>query len=215
MMNNYAKNAAIGEFLKDELMDAGFGGSDIQKTPVGLKITVFVTRPGLVIGRRGMGIRGLTERLEAKFAIQNPQIAVLEVETPELNPLIMCNRIASTVARGTAFRRVALWSLNSIMEAGALGTEIVVSGKLRSDRSHMEKYIAGVVPKSGEMADKIVREGISHARLKMGLFGIRIKIAIKEEVTPEFKILDESENATQDKSNDSEGGSETGSTESE
>ena len=152
MHRNYAE---LDEYLEAQLKEAGYAGVDIQRNPVGTRITVFVTRPGLAIGRRGTGIKELTERVAQKFNLPNPQIAVSEVERPELNPRIMAQRTAQIVARGTAFRRAANWTMTTIMEAGAMGCEIGVAGKLRSDRAHKEKYRMGVVPKSGETADEI------------------------------------------------------------
>ncbi len=192
VMKNFARNAELDEFLEKQLKDAGFGGADILKTPVGTRISVFVTRPGLVIGRRGVGIRDLTERLEKLFGLPNPQISVLEVEVPELNPRIMCNRIAQMVTRGTAFRRASLWTMNSIMEAGAAGVEIRVNGKIRSERARHEKYKEGVVPKSGDTASKIVQEATTDVLLKLGLCGIKIKIALRDSIPPEIEILPES-----------------------
>ena len=69
IMKNYAKNAELDEFLQKELADAGYGGVDVLKTPIGTRVTVFVTRPGLVIGRRGMGIKDLTTTIEKKFGL--------------------------------------------------------------------------------------------------------------------------------------------------
>jgi small subunit ribosomal protein S3 len=191
VMKSYVRNAEIDEFLQQELRDAGYGTSDILKTPIGTRITVYVTRPGLVIGRRGLGIKELTEKIEKKFNLPNPQISVTEVEIPELEPRIMCNRIAQMVTKGTAFRRAALWALNSIMAAGASGAEIKIAGKLRSERANYEKYRAGFLPKSGDPAEKMVREATTHVLLKMGLYGIKVKIAIKDLVPPEFELKEE------------------------
>lgn len=196
VMNKFSRNADIDEFLEKSLTEAGYGGVDIATSPVGTRITLFVQRPGLVIGRRGMGIRDLTEKLEKKFNLPNPQISVVEEEVPELNPRIMCSRIAQTVIRGTAFRRAALWAMNSMMNSGALGVEIVISGKLRSERAHFEKYVAGVVPKSGETADKMVRRATTDVLLKMGLYGVKVSIAIKNAIPPEFELKDIVEQST-------------------
>jgi len=188
LKNNY-RNTELDEFLKEELKDAGFGGADIQKSPLGTRLTLYVTRPGLVIGRKGSGIRDLTSKLEVKFGLTNPQISVVEVEVPELNPKIMCNRLAQLIERGTAFRRAALWTVNTIKNAGALGVEVTISGKLRSERAHFEKHSSGIIPKSGNMADRVVREGITHVLTKMGIMGIRLKIAIKNASPPEFELI--------------------------
>ncbi len=187
--SNY-RNMELNEFLAQSLKDAGYGGVEVQKTPLGAKITLFVTRPGLVIGRKGSGIKDLMVKLEQKFGLQNPQISVLEVTSPELNPNIMCNRIAQLIERGTAFRRASMWALNTIMNAGALGVEVTISGKLRTERAHFEKHTVGVVPKSGDMAGHIVRAGITHVLTKMGLMGIQLRIASKELLAQEFELKD-------------------------
>jgi small subunit ribosomal protein S3 len=189
VVNNNYRNMELDEFLKEELKDAGYGGVDIQKSPLGTRLTLYVTRPGLVIGRKGSGIKDLTSKLEIKYGLTNPQISVVELEIPELNPKIMCNRIAQLIERGTAFRRAALWTVNTIKNAGALGVEVTISGKLRSERAHFEKHSAGVIPKSGNMADRVVKEGITHVLTKMGIMGIRLKIAIKGAVPPEFELV--------------------------
>ena len=139
MSSNY-KNMELDEYLKETLRETGYGGVDIQKTPIGTRITLYVTRPGLVIGRKGSGIKDLTSKLEQKFGLNNPQISVMEIEVPELNPQIMANRIAQLVERGTAFRRASMWTMNTVMGAGAMGVEISIAGKLRSERAHFEKH---------------------------------------------------------------------------
>lgn len=190
VMKNNFRNLELDEFLSETLRDAGYGRVDVQKTPIGTRITLSVTRPGLVIGRKGSGIKDLTSKLEQKFGLSNPQISVIELEVPELNPKIMCNRIAQLIERGTAFRRAAIWTNNTIMNAGALGVEITVAGKLRSERAHFEKHATGLVPKSGDIANKVVRYGVTHVLTKMGLMGIQLKIAIKNEMPKEFEMID-------------------------
>jgi small subunit ribosomal protein S3 len=197
LLSMHRTYADLDEYLEAQLKEAGYAGVDIQRNPVGTRITVFVTRPGLAIGRRGTGIKELTERVAQKFNLPNPQIAVSEVERPELNPRIMAQRTAQIVARGTAFRRAANWTMTTIMEAGAMGCEIGVAGKLRSDRAHKEKYRMGVVPKSGETADEIVRSATTDVLLKLGLFGIKVKIAIPDAIPPpiEFSEVTEAQQA--------------------
>jgi len=193
LLSMHRTYADLDEYLEAQLKEAGYAGVDVQRNPVGTRITVFVTRPGLAIGRRGTGIKELTERVAQKFNLPNPQIAVSEVDRPELNPRIMAQRTAQIVARGTAFRRAANWTMTTIMEAGAMGCEIGVAGKLRSDRAHKEKYRMGVVPKSGETADEIVRSATTDVLLKLGLFGIKVKIAIADAIPPpiEFTVVNE------------------------
>jgi small subunit ribosomal protein S3 len=188
VMKNNFRNMELNEYLSSSLTEAGYGGAEVQKTPIGTKITLFVIRPGLVIGRKGSGIRDLTTRLEQQFNLENAQVSVTEVTKPELNPHIMANRIAQLIERGTAFRRASLWTINTIMGAGALGVEITVSGKLRGERAHFEKHTAGIIPKSGKFAEEVVRSSTNSLLTKMGLVGIKLKISIKEEVHRDFDL---------------------------
>jgi small subunit ribosomal protein S3 len=197
VMKNNFRNMELNEFLSSTLTDAGYGGAEVQKTPIGTKITLFVIRPGLVIGRKGSGIRDLTSRLEQQFDLENAQVSVTEVTKPELNPNIMANRIAQLIERGTAFRRASLWTINTIMGAGALGVEITVSGKLRGERAHFEKHTAGIIPKSGKVAEEVVRNATRSMLTKMGLVGIKLKISIKEEVHRDFDLQAEDQPKTE------------------
>ena len=193
VMKNNFRNMELNEYLSSSLTEAGYGGAEVQKTPIGTKITLFVIRPGLVIGRKGSGIRDLTARLEQQFNLENAQVSVTEVTKPELNPNIMANRIAQLIERGTAFRRASLWTINTIMGAGALGVEITISGKLRGERAHFEKHTAGIIPKSGKFAEEVVRNSTNSMLTKMGLVGIKLKISIKEQVHRDFDLEPEAQ----------------------
>ncbi len=178
----------LKDYLREAIKDAGFSHAEISKTPTGTRVALHVTRPGIVIGRKGSGIRELTEKLASEFGLKNPQISVNEIEKPDLSPSVMCNRMASHLERGTAFRRATMWTIKQIMEGGAMGVQITISGKLRGDRSAFEKHTAGVLPRAGHHAEVIVDEDIAHVNTKMGLIGIRIRIAIKEKLVPEFEF---------------------------
>ena len=180
----------LNEFLRKEIKDAGFSKVDITKTPTGTRVTLYVTRPGIVIGKKGFGIKALTQKLETDYGLKNPQVAVEEITKPELSPSVMCNRMGSHIERGTAFRRATMWTLQQIMDGGAMGVQITVSGKLRGDRSAFEKHTAGILPRSGYHAETIVEEDIAHVQTPMGLIGIRIRIAQKDKVIPEFEMKD-------------------------
>ena len=183
----------LKDYLRKQIKDAGFSHAEISKTPTGTRVALHVTRPGIVIGRKGSGIRELTERLEKDFGLKNPQISVNEIEKPDLSPSVMCNRMASHLERGTAFRRATMWTMKQIMESGAMGVQITISGKLRGDRSAFEKHVAGILPRAGHHAEVIVDEDIAHVKTAMGLIGIRIRIANKEKLIPEFELIKEKE----------------------
>lgn len=178
----------LKDYLRVAIKDAGFSHAEISKTPMGTRVVLHVTRPGIVIGRKGSGIRELTEKLATDFKLKNPQISVEEIAKPELSPSVMCNRMASHLERGTAFRRATMWTLKQIMENGAMGVQITISGKLRGDRSAFEKHTAGILPRAGHHAEVIVDEDIAHVKTAMGLIGIRIRIARNEKYVPEFEL---------------------------
>jgi len=170
------KKTEIDEFLQKKLERAGYGGVTIAKTPLGTHIVIYAMRPGLVIGRGGETIRDLARILEEKFKVPNPQISVSEMEIPELNAFVVASRIAGALQRGVHFRRAGFWALNQIMEAGALGAEIIISGKLRTERARYEKFRAGYLPKCGEPALKFMRKAEVHVQLKPGMFGVKVRI---------------------------------------
>lgn len=170
------KKVEIDEFLEQKLERAGYGGVDITKTPLGTRVTIYAMKPGIIIGRGGESIRDLAKTLEEKFGLANPQIAVAEIEIPELNPHIMATRITSALQRGIHFRRAGYWALSSIMSAGALGTEITIRGKLTTERARYEKYRAGYLLKTGDPALKNLREAVAYVKLKPGLTGVKVRI---------------------------------------
>jgi len=170
------KKVEIDEFLATEFERAGYGGVDITKTPLGTHVVIYTMRPGLIIGRGGETIRNLAQTLETKFNLPNPQISVAEIEIPELNAYIIASRVASALKRGVHFRRAGFWALNQVMEAGALGAEIIIRGKLRTDRARYEKFRAGYLPKSGQPPIKYMHKATLHVQLKPGMFGVKVNI---------------------------------------
>jgi len=175
----------VDELLSVEYEQAGYGGIQLTKTPLGTQINLFAMRPGRVIGKRGRAIKEASERLEKELGIPNPQITVIEVEVPELNPMIMASRVANALERGVHFRRAVFWSMNRIMDSGALGCEIVLKGPLRSARSRFEKVVEGYVPKAGDPALKYVKSATLHVKMKRGILGVTVNI-----VSPDAKFPD-------------------------
>ena len=170
------KRTEIDEFLQKKLERAGYGGVNLSKTPLGTHVVVYAMRPGIVIGRGGETIKELATILEENFKISNPQISVSEIEVPELNAYVVASRIASALQRGVHFRRAGFWALNQVMDAGALGIEIVISGKLRTERARFEKFRAGYFPRCGEPALRYMRKAEAHVQLKPGIIGVRVKL---------------------------------------
>jgi small subunit ribosomal protein S3 len=190
------KKTEIDEFLQRRLERAGYGGVDLSKTPLGTHVVIYAMRPGIVIGRGGETIKDLATILEKNFKLSNPQISVSEIEVPEFNAHVVASRVASALQRGVHFRRAGFWALNQVMDAGALGAEIVISGKLRTERARFEKFRAGYFPRCGEPALKYMKKAEAHVQLKPGIIGVRVKlmppdaqfpdkIQIAEELPPE------------------------------
>lgn len=170
------KKTEIDEFLQKKLERAGYGGVDLSKTPLGTHVVIYAMRPGIVIGRGGETIKDLAMTLEENFKLANPQISVSEIEVPEFNAFVIASRVASALQRGVHFRRAGFWALNQVMEAGALGAEIVISGKLRTERARFEKFRAGYFPRCGHPALKYMKKAEAHVQLKPGIIGVRVKI---------------------------------------
>lgn len=170
------RQAEVDEFLSKELSRAGYGGVEITKTPLGERIIIHASKPGVVIGRRGKTIRTLTSELVAKYGFDDPKIDVKEVENPELNSKVMAYSLVSAIERGVHRRRAAYSVLRRVMNAGAKGCEIIIAGKLTSKRSRHEAYRMGLVAKSGEIGSKYVRSSIAIAVMKLGIVGVTVNI---------------------------------------
>jgi small subunit ribosomal protein S3 len=175
----------VDELLSEEFESAGYGGITMTKTPLGTQINLFTMRPGRVIGKRGRSIKLASSRLEEEIGLENPQITVVEVEVPELNPKIMAARIANALERGVHYRRAIFWSLRKIMDSGAMGCEILVKGPLRSSRGRYEKVSEGYLPKSGDPAIKFLLKDTIHVKMKRGTVGVNVAI-----VPPEARFPD-------------------------
>lgn len=166
----------VEEFLKKELRSAGFSDMKMVKTPLGVNLTLIVGHPGQVIGPGGRNIRELSDKLVTKFGLKNPQISVTELENPMLDPNVVATRIAEGLERGIRYRRVLRLFMRRIKEAGALGAQIRLAGKLTSERSRFEKYTFGYIPSTGEPKERQLRVATRNLLLPQGLLGIKVKI---------------------------------------
>ncbi|HKZ63687.1 MAG TPA: 30S ribosomal protein S3 [Thermoplasmata archaeon] len=170
------RRVLLREFLMHETKRAGFGGLDIQRTPMGTRVTLIAERPGLVIGRKGGAIKALTEAVARDFSFDNPQIEVQEVDHPALNAQIMSEKLANALERGWHFRRAGHSTLRRVMESGAKGCLIVVAGKLTGQRHRTVKFKAGHIKYCGEPRNQWMRRGFAIARLKPGVIGVTVEI---------------------------------------
>ncbi|CQR53389.1 MULTISPECIES: 30S ribosomal protein S3 [Haloferax] len=175
-IENGLQRSQIDEFFAEELGRAGYGGMDVAKTPMGTQIVLKAEKPGMVIGKGGKNIRKVTRELEERFNLDDPQIDVQEVDEPDLNARIVADRLANALERGWYFRKAGHTTIDRIMDAGALGAEIVLSGKVTGARSRVEKFNRGYIKHNGEPAQEIVDEGQGVAVMKLGTIGVTVKI---------------------------------------
>ena len=170
------RRSQINEFFADELGRAGYGGMDVAQTPMGTQIVLKAEKPGMVIGKGGKNIRKITTELEERFDMDDPQIDVQEVDEPDLNAQIVADRLANALERGWYFRKAGHTTIDRIMDAGALGAEIVLSGKVTGARSRVEKFNRGYIKHNGEPAEEVVDHGQGVAVMKLGTIGVNVKI---------------------------------------
>jgi len=166
----------VENFLSHELKRAGYGGMDIVRTPMGTQVTIFAEKPGIVIGKGGKLVRQLTQDLATNFNLESPQVEVQQVANPSMNAQIMAERLATALERGWYFRKAGQSTMRRVMESGALGCEIVLSGKLTGARSRVQKFLEGYVKHCGEPSITIVEKGYAIAIKKLGIIGVQVEI---------------------------------------
>jgi len=188
------RRSQINEFFADELGRAGYGGMDVAKTPMGTQIVLKAEKPGMVIGKGGKNIRKITTELEDRFDMDDPQIDVQEVDEPDLNAQIVADRLANALERGWYFRKAGHTTIDRIMDAGALGAEIVLSGKVTGARSRVEKFNRGYIKHNGEPAEEVVDHGQGVAVMKLGTIGVNVKIIPPGAQLPDdFEVREDAE----------------------
>jgi small subunit ribosomal protein S3 len=175
-IQNGARKVRLHEFLEEELEGAGYSHSDLVRTPTSTKIVIYAQRPGLVIGRGGSRIRELTEAMEEEFNFDNPQIEVNEIENPDADADVVAKSMASWLEKGGQAKRVGYTYLRRMKEAGVIGAEIEVSGKLSGNRGRTEKFSFGYVKRCGNTSEEHVDKGYTLARTKPGAIGVKVRI---------------------------------------
>jgi small subunit ribosomal protein S3 len=173
------RNLDVEEFLSKEFERAGYSHSEIQRTPLSIRITVFSHKPGIIIGRGGKNIDNMIQILKDKFGFENPQLDVQEVKFPDIDPFIISRWIASSIERGLNYKRVVNLALERVMGAGAVGVAIRIAGKMGGDMSRREKFSAGYLKYSGDPAETDVITAYSTAIVKLGTIGIQVRIMTK------------------------------------
>ena len=177
---------AIKEFVKRTFGKGKISSVKIEYTPVGEKIIIATHKPGIVIGKKGEKVAELTDILKKRFKLENPHIDIEEIPHPEFDAQLIADEIALALERfgSMRFKAIAYKVLTRIERAGALGTELRLSGKLPSDRARAWRFAFGYLKKTGHTS-RIVEKADAIAKTKSGIVGIKVAI-----LAPEKKIHD-------------------------
>ncbi|MGA1872631.1 MAG: 30S ribosomal protein S3 [Thermoplasmatota archaeon] len=185
------RRVLLKEYFMKETEMAGFGGIDIQRTPMGTRVTLIVERPGMVIGRKGAKIKELTRTVSETYGFDNPQIEVSECRNSAQNPQIMAQKLALALERGWHFRRAGHSTLRRIIESDVKGAQVKLCGKLTGQRHRTEKFKWGHIKFCGEPAITTMDRGYAIAKKKLGLIGVSVDIMRADAHLPdEVRIRD-------------------------
>ncbi len=201
ILSKKMKEFEIEEYISRIIDKPGYSHTEIQRTPLGEKIIMHTSKPGLIVGRGGENIRMLTEVLKKKFNMENPQIEVAEIENPNPNPQTVARYIIHTFERfgPKRFKFVGHKVLQSIIDAGAIGAEIVISGRgLPGRRAKTWRFFEGHLKKSGDISENYIKRGFSVARLKSGSVGVKVSILTPDIILPD-KIVFRKEDLEKEK----------------
>src|SRR3989344_3499690 len=181
------KEYQIQEFIDKTLGNVGHSHTVMKKTPLGEKVIVYASRPGLVVGRRGANIKDLTKMLKKNFNLENPQIEINEVENVYLDANVVAEKIVSSLERfGTnRFKGIGHKMMEKVMESGARGIEVIISGKVPGARARSWRFYMGYVKKCGDAAQSALLTSTRAAQLKPGVVGVRVSIMPKNVRLPD------------------------------
>ncbi|MBS3153192.1 30S ribosomal protein S3 [Candidatus Woesearchaeota archaeon] len=189
ILKKKVKEYLLQEHIAGELPKGSYSRLELKKTPLGEKVIIYTSRPGLVVGSKGVNINRLNKILKTKFEMENPEIEIAEIENPNLDPKSVAERIVSSFERfgPKRFKSMGYRTLQEIIDAGAIGAEIVISGRgVPSSRAKTWRFISGHLKKSGNVSENLIKRGLSVARLKSGSVGVKVSI-----LTPDIKLPDD------------------------
>ncbi len=186
------KELQVEQFIGKQIGQGKYSRIEIKKTPLGEKVIVYTAKPGLIVGKRGEAIKDLTKVLKNKFKMENPQVEVSEVANPDLDAQTVAESISTTLEKfgPKRFKAIGYKMLQRIIDAGALGGEIVVSGRgVPGARAKSWRFYAGYLKKSGDVAVEGVDHGMCTANLKSGSVGIKVSIMPPTTVLPDKIVI--------------------------
>ncbi|PAA67202.1 hypothetical protein BOX15_Mlig008787g3, partial [Macrostomum lignano] len=170
--------AELDEFLKRELAEDGYSGIELRVTPAKIEVIVLATRTQSVLGEKGRKVRELTAVLQKRFGFEDGQIEIYaeKMANRGLSAVAQAESLRYKLLGGLAVRRACYGVLRFIMESGAKGAEVIVSGKLRGQRAKSMKFTEGFMIHSGEPSVRFIDRSVRHVQLRQGVLGIQVKI---------------------------------------
>lgn len=164
----------IRKFIKKKLYHAGISRIEIERSSKRVKLRIFTSRPGIVIGKKGSEISQLKKELES-FITHEVLIDIQEIRKPEIDAQLVAENIALQIVRRVAFRRAMKRGVSSAMRFGAKGVKIICSGRLGgAEMARTEWYKEGRVPLHTLRAD--IDYGFIEAKTTYGIVGVKVFI---------------------------------------
>jgi len=172
--------AELNNFLMKELAEDGYSGVEVRRAPSRTEVIIMATRTQNVLGERGRRIRELTALVQKRFGFGQGQVELYaeKVSSRGLCAIAQCESLRYKLVGGLAVRRACYGVLRFIMESGARGCEVIVSGKIRGQRAKAMKFVDGVMIHSGDPVNQYIQQAIRHVKLRQGVLGIKVKIML-------------------------------------
>merc|ERR1712010_107097 len=178
-------NAELNELLIRELAEDGYSGVEIRQTPARHEIIIRATRTRNVLGEKGRRIRELTSVVQKRFNFAPGSVDLFceKVVNRGLCAVAQAESLRFKLLGGLAVRRACYGVLRFIMESGALGCEVIVSGKLRAQRVKSMKFSDGYMIKAGIPCRNFIDSAVRHVLLRQGVLGIKVNIMLPYDPT--------------------------------
>jgi small subunit ribosomal protein S3e len=172
--------AELDEFLQRELAEDGYAGVEVRVTPTRHMIIIRATRTANVLGDKGRRIRQLTAMIRKRFNFPEGSVELYaeRVANRGLSAVAQAESLRYKLQGGLAVRRACYGVLRYVMENGAKGVTVTVSGKLRAQRAKTMKFSDGYMMSSGYPVVEYVDSAVRHLKLRTGTLGIRVKIML-------------------------------------
>jgi len=179
--------AELNDFLARELAEDGYAGCEVRVTPTRTEVIIRATRPRQVVGDQGRRVREITALVQKRFKYQKGQIILFaeKIRNKGLSALAQAQAVKFRLLQGLSVRRAAYSVVKFIMDQGAKGCEVVVSGKLRGQRAKAMKFRDGYMIHAGDATNYYVEKAVKHVHLRQGVIGIKVKIMLPHDPTGE------------------------------